>query len=208
MRIRPFIILALTAVTFIAPLTQARGKKAPELTPGTYKAWGEDIDEIEIVKPFKAADYEKIAVEKFDTSKTPLPDAKEKSYESIKSVLASYTDTLVEAVRDELKTKASVEQVANAPKSSKTLVIRGRVDEIDPGSRAGRMMVGYGAGSAATKVTAEIVDAKSGAVLARFTQKRRSGGTFKFAGGGDVIVMRDSIHAMGKDIAHILDAFQ
>jgi hypothetical protein len=76
------------------------------------------------------------------------------------------------------------------------------------GSRAGRMLAGYGAGSSSTKVTGEIVDAKSGAVLVRFTQARRAGGTFKFAGGGDVEVMRDAIHATGKDVAHILTAFE
>jgi hypothetical protein len=208
MDMRRLSLLALVAVALITPPLHARGKKAPELAPGKYKGWGEDIDEVEIVKPFKAADYDTIAVMKFDTSATPLPDQKEKSYESMKSVLASYTDTLVEAVRDELKTKAKVDQTAAAPKSAKTLIIRGTVDEIEPGSRAGRMLVGYGAGSAATKVTGEIVDAKSGAVLVRFTQKRRSGGTFKFAGGNDVTIMRDAIHATGKDVAHIIDAFQ
>ena len=56
-------------------------------------------------------------------------------------------------------------------------------------------------------MTGEIVDAKSGDVLIRFTQERRSGGTFKFGGGNDMDVMRDSIHAEGQDIAHILDSF-
>jgi hypothetical protein len=182
--------------------------KKPVVEPGTYKEWGQDIDEIEIVKSFKIADYENVAVLRFDTAATPLPDQKEKSYQSIKDVLTTYTETLIEALRPELKSKKTIELVTSAPKSEKTLIVRGTVDEIQPGSRAGRMLVGYGAGSAANKITAEIVDAKSGAVLVRFTQKRRSGGTFKFAGGNDVEIMRDSIHAMGKDIAHILDSFQ
>ena len=170
MNLRRLFVLILLSIAFAAPAAHARGTKTAELAPGKYKAWGEDIDEVEIVKPFKAADYESIAVLRFDTTATPLPDPKEKSYPSIQSVLASYTDSLVEALRDELKTKAKVEQTASAPKTAKTLILRGKVEEIEPGSRAGRMLVGYGAGSAATKVTGEIVDAKSGSVLVRFTQ--------------------------------------
>ena len=53
----------------------------------------------------------------------------------------------------------------------------------------------------------DIVDAKSGKVLAHVTQERRSGGTFKGGGGNDLDVMRDAVHAVAKDIAHVLDAF-
>src|SRR5713226_2848587 len=98
----------LFAVLAVAPLVEARGKK-PVLTPGKYKEWGPDIDEVEIVKTFKAADYDAIAVAKFDTSKTPMPDPKEKWYESAKTVLGGYTETLTEAMRDELKSTMKVD---------------------------------------------------------------------------------------------------
>jgi len=87
------------------------------------------------------------------------------------------------------------------------LIIRGAVDSMDPGSRAGRYFGGFGAGSASTKVSADIVDAKSGKVLAHVTQARRSAGTWKGGGGSDLEVMRDSIHAIAHDMAHVLDAF-
>ena len=45
-------------------------------------------------------------------------------------------------------------------------------------------------------------------MLARFSQQRRSGGTFKFGGGRDIEVMQDSIHAIGEDLVHIITAFQ
>ena len=85
--------------------------------------------------------------------------------------------------------------------------MRGSVLDLSPGSRAKRYLAGYGAGAAGTKLNGEIVDAASGQVLVRFTQERRSGGTFKFGGGNDMDVMRDSIHAVGQDIAHMLEAF-
>jgi hypothetical protein len=200
------IAISLLALSLLAPTLYARDKAAPT-APGTYKEWGPDIDQMEIVKTFRVADYDHVVVQSFDTSATPLPDKNDKSYNSIKSVLDAYTLTLVEALRPELKAKADVSASDKATKEAKTLIVRGKVEELSPGSRAGRMLVGYGAGGSGTKLSGEIVDAKSGEVLARFTQARRSGGTFKFAGGKDMDVMRDSIHAAGKDLAHILDAF-
>src|SRR2546423_1537227 len=132
------------AVVAFAPLALARGKK-PELAPGTYKIWGEDIDEIQIAKTFRASDYDAIAVTRIDTSKTPLPDPKEKWYESAKTVLNGYTETLTEALRDEMKGKMKVDLADKAPKTSRTLILRGSVLEIDPGSRAGRQLSRYGA---------------------------------------------------------------
>jgi Domain of unknown function (DUF4410) len=198
--------IALLALSLLAPTLIARDHPAPT-EPGTYKVWGQDIDQIEIVKTFKIADYDKIVVEPFDTSAVPLPDEKDKSYNSRRSVLDGYTLTLVEAFRPELKAKADITISEKKTKAAKTLIVRGKVEDLTPGSRAKRYLAGFGAGAAGTKFSGEIVDAKSGEALARFTQERRSGGTFKFAGGNDMDVMRDAIHASGKDIAHILDAF-
>jgi len=202
---RRVLLVSILSLSIVAPAF-ARSKPAPT-APGTYKEWRQDIDSIEIVKTFKMADYDRVVVLPFDTSAAPLPDKNDKSYDTIKSVLDSYTSTLVEAMKPELKTKVEVTQSDKTTKEAKTLIIRGKVEDLSPGSRAKRYFVGFGGGAAGTKLSGEIVDAKSGTVLARFTQERRSGGTFKVAGGKDMDVMRDSIHAAGKDVAHILDAF-
>lgn len=181
---------------------------ATPLTAGRYKEWGPDgIDDLEIVKPFRTADYTRVVILPFDTSSTPLPDKSEKSYETIKAALATYTFTLVEALKPELKAKVELEQADKAPKTAKTLIVRGTVDDLNPGSRAKRYLAGVMAGAAGTKLSGEIVDAKSGEVLVRFTQAERSHGSFKFGGGSDLDVMRDSIHAEGKKVAHILNTF-
>ncbi|HEY4641817.1 MAG TPA: DUF4410 domain-containing protein [Thermoanaerobaculia bacterium] len=191
----------------LAPFAFARGSAKAVTEPGSYKNWGPDIDQIEIVKAFKVGDYDRVIVLPFDTSKTPLPDPKEKSYDSIRSVVDGYTETLSEALRDEVKGKMKVEMAPAAPKTAGTLILRGIVEDVSPGSRAKRYLVGYGAGAAGSRMSGELVDAKTGAVLVRFTQERRSGGTWKVAGGSDVQVMRDSVHATGQDIAHILEQF-
>jgi hypothetical protein len=195
------------AALAIASLAEARGSKQPSTAPGKYKQWGPDIDQIEIVKTFKIADYDHVVIQPFDTSKAPLPDPKEKWYGTLKLMLAGYTQAFAEAFQKELKAKADVTQAGTTSKTPGTLIIRGSVEDLDPGSRAGRYLVGYGTGGASTKATIEIVDAQSGDVLARVTQARRSGGTWKVGGGNDLEVMRDSVHALGKDIAHVLDAF-
>ena len=200
-----FTVAALLFV--LAPLALARGNAKPSTEPGSYKDWGPDIDQMEIVKSFKAGDYSRIVVVPFDTSKAALPDAKDRSYNSVKSAVDGYTETLTEALRDEVKGKIKVETAQSAPKSAGTLILRGTLVDISPGSRAKRYLVGFGAGAAGSKMTGELVDARTGAVLLRFTQERRSGGTWKVAGGSDVQIMRDSIHATGEDIAHILEQF-
>jgi hypothetical protein len=139
---RKAVLLLLLATFVAAPAVLARGVKAAPTAPGTYKEWGPDIDQMEIVKSFKIADYDRIVVEPFDTSASPLPD--DKSRDTIKSVLDSYTFTLVEALKPELKAKAEVSQADKAPKTAKTLVLRGKVADLSPGSRAKRYWGGFG----------------------------------------------------------------
>jgi len=107
-----FTVAALLFV--LAPLALARGNAKPSTEPGSYKDWGPDIDQMEIVKSFKAGDYSRIVVVPFDTSKAALPDAKDRSYNSVKSAVDGYTETLTEALRDEVKGKIKVETAQSA----------------------------------------------------------------------------------------------
>src|SRR5258707_15228973 len=102
---KPLLLVCIVVSLVGVPALLARSKPAPT-APGKYKEWGPDIDEIEIVKPLKLSDYDKIVVVPFDTSASPLPDKSEKPYNSIRSVLDAYSLTLTEALRKELKAKA------------------------------------------------------------------------------------------------------
>src|SRR5437868_1775886 len=95
------LMAVLLCAVVLAPVAEARGKK-PVTEPGKYKEWGEDIDQIEIVKSWKTSDYDNIVVATLDTSSATLPEGKENE---ARQVLASYTDTLTEAFRTELKSK-------------------------------------------------------------------------------------------------------
>ena len=203
---RPIALLALTVTLIVAPFAHARGKEGPQTAPGKYTSWGEaEIDEIEIVKPFAAADYETIVVLPFDTAKIAVEGDKGVI---IQGALDGYRAVFVEGLRDDLESGAKVELAEKEPKKTKkTLILRGAVEELNPGSRAKRYVAGFGAGAAHNKVSVELVDAASGDVLVRFTQAHRSAGTFKFAGGSDAQVLRDGTRAMGEDTAAILNSF-
>jgi len=199
------VLLALLVVTIAGLPLYARGKKSAgaPTAPGTYEEWGPDIDKIEIVKTFKFADYSKVVVEPFDTDSVKLPDKDDNTYEPVKKVLASSTEGFVQGLRGSVEAKVSVDEKPG--KGADTLIIRGKVVGMDPGSRAARYWAGFGAGAARAKIEGEIVDAKTGGVLARFTQERRSG--MGMAGGDYQELMQRNLNAIGEDVAKLLKAF-
>src|SRR5438045_1558864 len=68
---QPSLAWLLVAGLLIPAVPAAAGGK-PKTEPGKYTAWGEDeFDEIEIVQPFKFAEYSGVAVTPLDVSKVP-----------------------------------------------------------------------------------------------------------------------------------------
>lgn len=194
-----FIILLIAA----APAFARGKKKGGSTEPGTYKAWGPDIDEVTISKTFKLADYNKIVVQPFETEGVKLPEKDDNTYEPVIKVLASATEGFVQGLRGSVDPDVTIDK--SATNGADTLIIRGKVVTMDPGSRAARYWAGFGAGAARVKIEAEIVDAKSDEVLVKFTQERRSG--VGMGGGGYVELMQRSLNQIGEDAANLLKAF-
>ena len=194
----------LLIVASLAAPAFARGKKnAASTEPGTYKDRVPDIDELEIVKKFKTADYKNIVVLPLKTADVKLPDKDDNTYEPVTKVLASSTEPFAEGLRKNAGQKVTIAD--HASKSSETLVIRAKIEMMNPGSKAARYWGGFGAGAAATKISGEIVDAKTNQVVARFTQERRSG--VGMMGGDYQKLMERNLTAIGQDVANILKAF-
>jgi len=192
----------LFAVAVLAIALAASGAKKTPTAPGTYKEWGPDIDSIEIVKAFKASDYSKVVVQPLDTSSTPKAEEAD-MVERVAKVAASATEPFLIGVKKGFP-DASIARSASAPG---TLIVRGKVTVLDPGSRAKRMWVGYGAGAARTAIDGEIVDAKTGEVLIRFTQERRSGIERFGRGSSYEEIMNRNLTAIGEDAANIIKSF-
>jgi Domain of unknown function (DUF4410) len=105
-------------------------------------------------------------------------------------------DSLVASLNEEGGFKgASLAEGASTDAAS-TLVVEGQFTELDPGSRAKRYFVGFGAGKAAVAVSGTVKDG-AGTLLATFKQRRVA--TMGAAGG-------DSIKKM-TDIAKFLSAW-
>ncbi len=197
--------IALAVAVLAAPASVAFAKKKPApTTPGKYTDWAGEIDELEIAEPFKLAGYERIVVEPFDTSETPLPEENDNTWAPVKSVLANVTPPFVEGLSGELpKPPAVVGEAGKAEPGS--LVVRGKVVTMDPGSQAARYWGGFGAGAARTEIAGEVVDAGTGKVLLRFRQERRSG--FGMLGGDYEKLMQRNLRTIGEDLAGVLKHF-
>jgi hypothetical protein len=189
--------LAVIAIAFAA----MAAKKAPTV-PGKYAEWGPDIDSIEIVKTFKFADYSKFVVQPLDTSSTPKAEEPD-MVGKVEKVAAQATEPFLAGLKKGVPTAA----MASAEPGEGALIVRGKVTALEPGSRAKRMWVGYGAGAARTAIDGEIVDAKTGQVLVRFTQERRSGVDLPFRGSSYEDVMKRNLSAIGEDVANLLKEF-
>jgi hypothetical protein len=84
------------------------------------------------------------------------------------------------------------------------LVVEGKFTEMDPGSRAKRAFVGYGAGKSGVKVQGTIKSA-DGTVLATFEQRRV--GVMGGMGGDSMDKLRGDAKSIGEDIAKFLSAW-
>ena len=199
--LRLFLVLAL--VPLLALPAEARKPKGASTAPGKYTDWKDEIDELEIVETFKLSDYSEVAVEEFDTKDTPLPEKDDNTYGPVKAVLVDPAGPFAQGLANALSSGIDVSR--GSGKEGKALLVRAKVEEMDPGSRAARYWAGFGAGATRAKLVGEVVDSESGKVLLRFTQERRSG--VGMAGGNYVELMNRNLVAIGEDVALILNAF-
>ena len=197
------VFVSLLLVVSMAVPVFARGKKTASTEPGSYKEWGPNIDEIEIVKKFHTADYKNIVVEPLATADVKMPEKSDNAYKPVQDVLASATETLVSGIRKETDRTVSIGDKSRD--TADALIIRAKVVEINPGSRAARYFAGFGAGAAGAKIQGEIVDGRTNQVLARFTQERRSG--TGAAGGGYEDLLNRDIRTIGGDVGRMLKEF-
>ncbi|HVR98206.1 MAG TPA: DUF4410 domain-containing protein [Thermoanaerobaculia bacterium] len=200
------ILPLILAVCLASWPAEARPRQKPPTEPGHYAGWNNEIDELDVVRSFKLADYDRIVVEPLDTSETPLPEEDDNSYAPARNVLSTATKPWAKGIRfgvdEEIPVVLSDGKEDPEPR---TLRIRGEVLEMHPGSRAARYWSGI-AGEAHTRVRCEVVDAASGEVLLRFHQERRSG-TGGMFGGGYEDVMTRNLRQIGEDLGAVLRAF-
>ncbi len=191
-------LLYFLIVAIVLPGEMLYASDAPT-TAGTYRDWNGDIDEVTIIQPFRAALYNQIAVESFDTAGVILPDQKDNTYAAVRSALRLIKPAFIDGLEKKSRRKAGENVRGN------TLIIRARLTKVDPGSQAARYWAGFGAGAVKIAMTGEIIDASSQKTLVRFKQERRSG--FGAFGGGYGELFTRTARQIGGDIASLVNAF-
>jgi hypothetical protein len=190
----------------VAGLSIPAGEAGPKTTtPGKYTSWGEEeIDEIEVVKAFKFADYSTVSVAPLDTSKTPPGEGK--GAKDVQQAIAGVDESFLEGVKKGVASYSKTAVQAGAG-TGHTLVIKGVVVDLNPGSKSARSGVGFGAGAARAKLSGEVVEADTGKVLLRFTHEKRAGSGMGFGGGNSMKLMLKSAEHVGEDLGKVFKAF-
>ena len=191
---RLLVTLALAGVI----AASAHAQRGGTVKPGRYTDF-HDVDQVTIVQPFQSRNYNRIVVQRLNTSGAPLPEPDDNSYNDVKAALANSTAPFMAGVRE--KAGMQVQPGAGGPGS---LVIRARITKSDPGSQAARYWASFGAGAAKVSISGEIVDGGTRKVLARFTQERRSG--FGLFGGGYRELLDRTLKQIGGDVAGLIRA--
>lgn len=194
----PIRLLLTGAAAALLVASTVHAQKGGGTKAGRYTDFN-DVDEVTIVQPFKSRSYNRIVVQRLDTSAAPLPEPKDNSYAEVKAALANALTPFTQGVRE----KAGM-QVQTGSGGTGALVIRARVMKSDPGSQAARYWASFGAGAAKVAISGEIVDGGTGKVLARFTQERRSG--FGLFGGGYRELLDRTLKQIGGDVGGLIRA--
>lgn len=191
--------LAAALLLFTGCATTSVPSAPPVKYPSTAVDWN-GVDRVEFVKEFALASYRHLQVVPADTSSAELPPEDDNSYAPTITVLAGADQLLRYRIDRELlgRLKVSPDEAEGALK----LVCR--ITEINPGSRAARYWVGFGAGSAWVRIEGDLIDTASGETLLRFDQ-RRIAATGAF-GGNYEKMLNSCIEGIGDDIGRILDA--
>jgi len=127
-------------------------------------------------------------------------EAKTIKSEGPKVLAEQFVTTLKE--RGPYTTVSSTDVDTAAPAGS--IVVEGKFTTIDPGSRAKRYFVGFGAGKSTVSVSGTVKDS-TGAVLATFSQTRH--GVMGMGGGDSLGKLLADSRNIGEDIAEFLSAW-
>jgi hypothetical protein len=141
-----------------------------------------------VIRPFSATDADIVEGEKKEDTKTMQGEAPKLLAEQFVAKLKGFgpfTDVSV------------LDGAGTAPAGA--LLVEGKFIEMDPGSQAKRIFVGYGAGKSGVKIVGTIKSA-DGNLLAEVEQRRVG----VMSGRDSVAILRADTKAIGEDLAKFL----
>jgi hypothetical protein len=183
----------------------AESRKAlPDRFPAIVNNWKNRVERVEFQQDFSLDDYRELVFLPLDTSQAPLPP-NDNTLEPAKQALARSTTVISHAVERRLTSIPVTVATSAGHPAGNVIVLRGAITEMNPGSRAARYWVSFGAGSAGTRISGELVDGPSGRTLLRFKHVRVSGGG---SFGGDYDQLLDAnMKGIGDDIGFLVSGF-
>jgi hypothetical protein len=198
----------LLIIPFLLFLACATTSGTTSKNPGKYSEWNGFIDELEIVNTFSINAYSKVVFLPVDTSAVMLPEKSENTYEPLAKMISLVDQTFQEGLTKGMKglNNVSLESSKSRTSEAGVLIIRAKVFEMNPGSRALRYFVGFGAGKTVVGIQGEVIDALSGQVQLKFKHARASSmGGF---GGDYEKFLSDDTRDVGEDIGKMLVKMQ
>jgi len=176
---------------------------AQEKTP-VQTVKGGVLDEIRLYVD-KLPGTTRLAIRTFSATDADITNEKK---EDTKTMQASGPPMLASRIAAKLKQLGPFTDVSElasgAEPAADSILLEGKFTELNPGSRAARYVVGFGAGHSSVGVEGS-VKTTDGTLLATFKQRRLgSAGAF---GGDSVGKMSEDVKNIGDDIAKFLSAW-
>ena len=162
-----------TTFTVAIMLLLALGATA-QIKVGTYTEWQKTLDELEIKESYDFSNRKTVVILPVQTSDVELPKKSDDNYKLITKALANMTQTIATEMQNRLQKagyKVIVAEDANF-RDPESIVVQFNWTELDLGSRALRVWVGYGAGNARFATQGVIYDGDK--EIATFSQRRIS----------------------------------
>ena len=162
-----------TTFTVAIMLLLALGATA-QIKVVTYTEWQKTIDELEIKESYDFSNRKTVVILPVQTSDVELPKKSDDNYKLITKALANMTQTIATEMQNQLQKagyKVIVAEDANF-RDPESIVVQFNWTELDLGSRALRVWVGYGAGNARFATQGVIYDGDK--EIATFSQRRIS----------------------------------
>lgn len=165
---------------------------------GAPAVWAEDAEELDslaISRDFLTLSRDVVVLA--DVPQPPQPEGKLQISPELGRIL---TDELVAQVQLAIPT-AKVARLKDAPVESGGLVVTCHFSKLQPGSRAKRFWLGFGAGKSVLGVSGEVREGRAGRLVATFTHARAS---WCCGFGDNDREIRNNLVEVARDIAAIV----
>ncbi len=202
---RPVLCLAL-AVLLLAGAGSLQARKKKNADPMNIEDGA--LDQIHLSVP-KIEGGVPVVIRPFSTEKTDFgtgdEGGKEKRVRAAEVMKKAAPDLMAEKLKSELDAshafgEVTIQESAGAVPAG-ALVVEGEFVTINPGNRAKRYWVGFGAGASGVGVSGTVTDA-AGKTLAEFKHLKHSG--IGIGGGAYEKFLSDDAQDVGKDVAKFL----